>query len=38
MVSFLMCDAAREAGAVVATDVPVAKIIPAKAYGSKRET
>jgi phytoene dehydrogenase-like protein len=28
MVSFLLCDVAREAGAVVATDVPVARIIP----------
>jgi phytoene dehydrogenase-like protein len=28
MVSFLLCDAAREAGAVVATGVPVARIVP----------
>ncbi len=28
MVSFLMCDAAREAGAIVATGVPVAQIVP----------
>jgi phytoene dehydrogenase-like protein len=28
MVSFYLCDAAREAGAVVATGVPVARIIP----------
>jgi phytoene dehydrogenase-like protein len=28
MVSFLLCDAAREAGATVATGVPVAQIIP----------
>ena len=28
MVSFLICDAAREAGAVVATGVPVARIVP----------
>jgi phytoene dehydrogenase-like protein len=28
MVSFLICDAARDAGAVVATDVPVARILP----------
>lgn len=28
MVSFYLCDAAREAGAVVATGVPVAKIVP----------
>src|SRR5690242_17250761 len=28
MVSFLMCDAAREAGAVVAAGVPVAQIMP----------
>jgi phytoene dehydrogenase-like protein len=28
MVSFLLCDVAREAGAVVATDVPVARIVP----------
>lgn len=28
MVSFLLCDAAREAGAVVATGVPVAEILP----------
>ena len=28
MVSFYFCDAAREAGAVVATDVPVAQILP----------
>ena len=28
MVSFLICDAAREAGAMVATDVRVARIIP----------
>jgi phytoene dehydrogenase-like protein len=28
MVSFLLCDAARQAGAVVATDVPVARIVP----------
>jgi phytoene dehydrogenase-like protein len=28
MVSFLFCDAAREAGAVVATDVSVARIVP----------
>ena len=28
MVSFLLCDIAREAGAVVATGVPVARIIP----------
>jgi phytoene dehydrogenase-like protein len=28
MVSFLLCDAARQAGAVVATGVPVARIIP----------
>jgi phytoene dehydrogenase-like protein len=28
MVSFLLCDAAREAGAVVASGVPVARIIP----------
>ncbi len=28
MVSFYFCDAAREAGAVVATGVPVAKIVP----------
>jgi phytoene dehydrogenase-like protein len=28
MVSFLMCDAAQEAGAVVATGVPVAQILP----------
>jgi phytoene dehydrogenase-like protein len=28
MVSFYFCDAAREAGAIVATDVPVAQIIP----------
>src|SRR3954451_17112871 len=27
-VSFLLCDAAREAGAVVATGVPVARIVP----------
>jgi phytoene dehydrogenase-like protein len=30
MVSFLLCDAAREAGAVVATDVPVARIVPGR--------
>lgn len=30
MVSFFVCDAAREAGAVVATGVPVAQIIPAE--------
>lgn len=28
MVSFLLCDVAREAGAVVATGVPVARIVP----------
>jgi phytoene dehydrogenase-like protein len=28
MVSFLICDAAREAGATVATSVPVARIVP----------
>jgi phytoene dehydrogenase-like protein len=28
MVSFLLCDAAREAGAVVASGVPVARIVP----------
>jgi phytoene dehydrogenase-like protein len=28
MVSFLLCDAAREAGALVATGVPVARIVP----------
>ncbi|SRR5579883_218339 len=28
MISFLICDAAREAGAVVATGVPVARIVP----------
>jgi phytoene dehydrogenase-like protein len=28
MVSFYFCDAAREAGAVVATGVPVAQIVP----------
>ncbi len=28
MVSFYFCDAAREAGAVVATEVPIARIIP----------
>jgi phytoene dehydrogenase-like protein len=28
MISFLICDAAREAGAVIATGVPVAKITP----------
>ncbi|MDR3634104.1 MAG: NAD(P)/FAD-dependent oxidoreductase [Isosphaeraceae bacterium] len=30
MVSFLLCDAARKAGAVVATGVPVARIIPGR--------
>jgi phytoene dehydrogenase-like protein len=30
MVSFYFCDAAREAGAVVATGVPVARIVPAE--------
>lgn len=30
MVSFLICDAAREAGAVVAAGVPVAEILPGK--------
>jgi len=30
MVSFYFCDAAREAGAVVATSVPVARIVPAE--------
>jgi phytoene dehydrogenase-like protein len=30
MVSFYFCDAAREAGAVVATSVPVARILPAE--------
>ena len=28
MISFLLCDAARDAGAVVATGMPVARIIP----------
>jgi phytoene dehydrogenase-like protein len=28
MVSFLLCDIAREAGAVIATEVPVARIVP----------
>ena len=28
MISFLLCDVAREAGAVVATGVPVARIVP----------
>src|SRR5579862_1013473 len=28
MISFLICDAAREAGAVIATDMPVARITP----------
>jgi phytoene dehydrogenase-like protein len=28
MVSFLLCDVARAAGAVVATDVPVARVVP----------
>jgi len=28
MVSFILCDIAREAGAVVATEVPVARIVP----------
>jgi phytoene dehydrogenase-like protein len=30
LVSFLLCDIAREAGAVVATGVPVARIVPAE--------
>ncbi len=30
MVSFLLCDAARDAGAVVATGVPVARIVPGR--------
>ncbi len=30
MISFYFCDAAREAGAVVATGVPVARIVPAE--------
>src|SRR5271154_3114473 len=30
MVSFYFCDAAREAGAVIATGVPVARIVPAE--------
>ena len=30
MVSFYFCDAAREAGAVVATGIPVARIVPAE--------
>jgi phytoene dehydrogenase-like protein len=30
MVSFLLCDAAREAGAVVASGVPVARIVPGR--------
>jgi phytoene dehydrogenase-like protein len=30
MISFYICDAAREAGAVVATGVPVARIVPAE--------
>ena len=34
MVSFYLCDAAREAGAVVATGVPVARIIPGDGVSS----
>jgi phytoene dehydrogenase-like protein len=30
MVSFLLCDAAREAGAVVASGVPVARVVPGR--------
>src|SRR5947209_4910384 len=30
MVSFLLCDAAREAGAVIATGVPVGRIVPGR--------
>jgi phytoene dehydrogenase-like protein len=30
MVSFLLCDAAREAGAVIATGMPVARIVPGR--------
>jgi hypothetical protein len=38
MVSFYFCDAAREAGAVVAAGVNVARIFPEKAYCSKVES
>jgi phytoene dehydrogenase-like protein len=30
MISFLLCDAARDAGAVIATGVPVARIVPGR--------
>ena len=36
MVSFLLCDVAREAGAVVATGVPVARIVPGQGVESSR--
>ena len=35
MVSFLLCDVAREAGAVVATGVPVARIVPGPGGGAR---
>ena len=37
MVSFILCDVAREAGAVVAAGVPVARILPGRAWSWRTE-